>query len=147
MGSEVVTPTWRTWYDFDLAYDAWKKNYDASPTSAGQFFHGGEILPDGSTILESETFEVIQIDFDNDTSTVTVKDVTIPRTRADMKKLYEFDPTTDKRKDIVGDHPKKTEFYKQFITDMEEALVRDEDDTLWLNFNKTIKSIKKSDYL
>lgn len=141
MGNEILTPKWRTWDDFDTEYDAWKQRVDASGiASIGPFFSGGEILPDGSTVLEDHEFERIEVDHENDTSTVTIiNEGTIPRSRVDMKKLYEFDPSTDDRSDIKGTRARRTKFYKEFISDMERAKGRDPDKTIWINTFKRIK--------
>ena len=62
--TEILTPTWSTWDDFHAEYDLWKEDYAGSPASAGQFFKGGEILPDGSTIsLNKERFIVPELLF------------------------------------------------------------------------------------
>lgn len=139
-----VKPTWATWDDFDAEYIAWRRDYEATPASAGQFFKGGEILPDGSTILESPNFERISVDINNDTSTITIVEPQIPRTRMDMKKLMEFDPQTDKRSDIKGDHARKHVFYTEYITDIERAKARDKDETdAWVNtFKKVSDQLK-----
>ena len=141
MGTEILNPTWATWSAFDTEYDAWKQRVDASGVaSIGVFFSGGEILPDGSTVLEDYEFERIEVDYDNDTSTVTiVNEGKIPRSRLDMKKLYEFDPRTEDRSDIDGTRARRTKFYKDFISDMERAKKRDPDKTIWINTFKRVK--------
>ncbi len=137
MGSEILTPTWATWNDFHAEYTPWLRDYEASPASAGKFFSGGEILPDGSTVLEDYTFENISVDFENESNSKAdiVTEPRIPRSRMDMKKLHEFDPRFDRRSDIKGDRAKDSKFYKEYITDVERA--RDEGEegqtTPWVN--------------
>lgn len=123
MGEEILTPTWATWDDFHAEYIPWRKDYEASPASAGKFFSGGEILPDGSTVLEDYTFENIYVDFENEENSKAeiVTEPKIPRSRMDMKKLHEFDARFDKRSDIKGDRAKDSKFYKEYITDVEKA--------------------------
>lgn len=141
MGYEVLTPSWSSWDDFDTEYDAYKQRVDASGiASIGPFFSGGEILPDGSTVLEGHEFERINVDASNDTSTTTIlNEGTIPRSRVDMKNLYEFDPSTDDRSDIKGTRARRTKFYKEFISDMERAKDRDPNKTVWVNTFKRLK--------
>ena len=80
------------------------------------------------------------MDASNDTSTTTIlNEGTIPRSRVDMKNLYEFDPSTDDRSDIKGTRARRTKFYKEFISDMERAKERDPDKTIWVNTFKRIK--------
>jgi hypothetical protein len=141
VGTEILVPKWATWSAFDTEYDAWKQRVDASGVaSIGVFFSGGEILPDGSTVLEDYEFERIEVDHDNDTSTVTIlNEGKIPRSRLDMKKLYEFDPRTEDRSDIEGTRARRTKFYKDFISDIERAKKRDPDKTIWINTFKRLK--------
>lgn len=139
MGTEILKPTWSTWDDFDAEYIPWRKSYEASPLAAGQFFKGGEILPDGSTILESPNFETITVDFEGDTSTITLVEGEIPRSRVDMKNLYSFDHKTDTRSDIKGTRARKTKFYKEYIQDMEDAESRDPEETIWIDTFKRLR--------
>jgi hypothetical protein len=141
VGTEILVPTWATWKLFDDEFDNWKQRRDASGiASVGPFFSGGEILPDGSTVLEDYEFERIEVDYDNDTSTVTIlNEGKIPRSRLDMKKLYEFDPRTEDRSDIDGTKARRTKFYKDFISDIERAKKRDPDKTIWINTFKRVK--------
>jgi len=132
MSTEILVPDWATWDDFDTEYDAWKQRLDASGiASVGPFFKGGEILPDGSTILEDYEFERYTVNVE-DESANTIDSIRnegkIPRSRLDMKRLYEFDPRTDSREDIKGTRARQTEFYKEFISDMEKAKARDPDE-------------------
>ena len=130
----IVKPTWKTWDDFYEEYDAWLVNYDASPASAGLFFSGGEILPDGSIILESGKFETIKIDYKNDTSETTINEIGGPRTRLDMYHLYKNDPQRDSIDDNKGTFARQTAFYKEYIMDMEDAKCRDSEETDgWIN--------------
>jgi len=136
MGTEILTPTWADWDSFDDDYDAWKQRLDASGiASVGPFFSGGEILPDGSTILEDYEFEryitnLASLNEDNaDTYTDPVRNEgRIPRSRLDMKRLYEFDPQTDTRSDIKGTRARRSKFFKEYIADMERAKERDPDE-------------------
>jgi hypothetical protein len=124
MGNEILNPNWSSWDSFYLEYDAWVKDYMATPASAGKFFSGGEILPDGSTVLEDYTYEVFTASTAGTGSiphNVELYDGhKIPRTRTDMHRL------------------RRTEFYKQYISDIEKARSRDPDDVdLWIdNFKK-----------
>lgn len=127
--TEILNPTWATWEEFFTEYDAWRVTYEASPSAAPRFFKGGEILPDGSTVLESVA-SPIQAEI-------------VPRTKLDMKTLYEFDPMVDSRGDIQGTHAKSTRFYKEFITDMEKAKEGDVEE-YWVNFNNPTPKFRKS---
>jgi hypothetical protein len=130
--TDILTPDWATWDDFDTEYDAWKQRVDASGiASIGPFFSGGEILPDGSTVLEDYEFERYTVSVASPSSNspdVVYTEGKIPRTRLDMKKLYEFDPRTDTRADIKGTRARQSKFYKEFISDMERAKNRDPDE-------------------
>jgi len=129
MGSEKIVPTWKTWAEFDAEYTTWRLSYEASPSGTPRFFHGGERLPDGSTVLES-------------VASPTQAQI-VPRTRVDMKELYSFDPNTETRDDIKGTHAKKTRFYKEFIGDIEKA--KEGDETVpWVNFNTVRPRIRKN---
>ena len=141
MGDEILTPTWSNWDAFHIEYNVWKGRIDASGiASIGAFFTGGEILPDGSTALEGGEFERIAIDRDNDTAVTTIiTEGKIPRSRLDMKRLYEFDYRTDDRSDIKGTRARRTKFYKDFISDIERAKERDPDKTIWINTFKRVK--------
>lgn len=123
MGEEILTPTWATWDDFYTEYNTWRRRYEASPATAGKFFSGGEILPDGSTVLEDVTFERIIVDHENEENTVTeiITEPRIPRSRMDMKKLHEFDIRVDRRSDLKGTRVKDSKFYKEFVSDQERA--------------------------
>lgn len=141
MGDEILQPTWATWDAFDTEYNAWKTRMEASGiASIGPFFSGGEILPDGSTILEDYEFERIVVNIASDTAVTTIiTEGKIPRSRLDMKRLYEFDPRTDDRSDIKGTRARRTKFYKDFISDIERAKERDPDKTVWINTFKRVK--------
>jgi hypothetical protein len=141
VGDEILTPTWSNWKAFHTEYNAWKTRIDASGiASIGAFFTGGEILPDGSTALEGGEFERIVVDIENDTAVTTIiTEGKIPRSRLDMKRLYEFDPRTDDRSDIKGTRARRTKFYKEFISDIERAKEGDPDKTIWINTFKRIK--------
>ena len=152
MSTEILTPTWSTWDAFDTEYDAWKQRLDASGiASVGPFFSGGEILPDGSTILEDHEFERLTATTDMLSSPYSVdadpilNAGTIPRSRMDMKRLYEFDPRVDRREDIKGTRARRTKFYEEFISDMERAKERDPDevDATVDTFSKVTKQLKK----
>jgi hypothetical protein len=142
MGTETVVPTWATWDDFDTEYDAWKQRMDASGiASIGPFFKGGEILPDGSTVLEDYEFErfTVNVESEEDNpSDIIYTEGKIPRSRLDMKRLYEFDPRTDKRSDIKGTRARRTKFYREFISDMEAAKARNPD-----KVDATVDTFKK----
>lgn len=129
MGTEILTPTWQTWDDFDTEYDVWKQRVDASGiASIGPFFTGGEILPDGSTVLEDYEFERYTVNIASESanpSDVIYSEGKIPRSRLDMKRLYEFDPRTDTRSDIKGTRARLSKFYEEYISDMERAKARD----------------------
>ena len=138
--TEILTKTWETWEEFDTEYDAWRRSYEASPSAAGQFFKGGEILPDGSTIIESPNFETITIDYNNDTSTIVIVEPEIPRTRMDMKNLMEYDLQTDTKDDIKGTYARKHAFFKSHVEDMEKA----KEETVYGKWVSTFR--KLSDY-
>lgn len=138
MGTEILTPTWATWALFDAEYDVWKNDYMASPASAGKFFSGGEILPDGSTVLEDYTYEVFTASTGGTGSipyNVRLYDGhKIPRSRTDMANLYKWDFNTQSRRDLKGTRVRETEFYKQYLSDIEKAKERDPDDVdLWID--------------
>jgi hypothetical protein len=141
VGDEILTPTWSNWEAFNSEYSTWVRKVDASGiASIGAFFTGGEILPDGSTALEGGEFERIVVDIENDTAVTTIiTEGKIPRSRLDMKRLYEFDPRTDDRSDIKGTRARRTKFYKEFISDIERAKEGDPDKTIWINTFKRIK--------
>ena len=141
MGDEILKPSWENWDAFDTEYDVWKNRVCASGiASIGAFFSGGEILPDGSTVLEDYEFERIVINVDDDTAVTTIlREGSIPRSRLDMKGLYEFDPRTDDSSDIKGTRARETTFYQEFISDMERAKERDPDKTIWVNTLGRIK--------
>ncbi len=141
MGDEILTPTWNSWQAFDTDYDAWKTRIDASGiASVGDFFSGGEILPDGSTVLEAGEFERITVNIASDTAVTTIiTEGKIPRSRLDMKRLYEFDSRTDDRSDIKGTRARRTKFYKDFISDIERAKDGDPSKTIWINTFKRVK--------
>jgi hypothetical protein len=132
MSTDILTPDWATWEKFDTEYDAYKQRLDASGVaSVGVFFKGGEILPDGSTVLEDYEFERYTVNVASESanpSDVVRNEGNIPRSRLDMKKLYEYDPRVDKRSDIKGTRARRSKFYKEFITDMEKAKDRDPDE-------------------
>jgi hypothetical protein len=152
VGNEILTPTWATWDAFHTEYDAWVKDYMASPASAGQFFSGGEILPDGSTVHEDYTYEVFTASMATGGTGSIPHNVTlhtghrIPRSRTDMHELYKFNPLTDKRSDLKGTRVRQTEFYKSYIQDIEDAKNRDPDDVdLWINnFKKISPQVERS---
>ena len=141
MGDEILTPTWSNWEAFDTEYNVWMGRIDASGVaSIGDFFSGGEILPDGSTVLEAGEFERITVSIASDTAVTTIiTEGKIPRSRLDMKRLYEFDPRTDDRSDIRGTRARRTKFYKEFISDIERAKEGDPDKTIWINTFKRVK--------
>lgn len=130
--TEILQRTWETWDDFEEEWYAYRKRLDASGiASVGPFFSGGEILPDGSTVLEDYEFERYTVNVASETanpSDVIRTEGRIPRSRLDMKKLYEFDPRTDTRADIKGTRARQSKFYKEFISDMERAKNRDPDE-------------------
>lgn len=132
MGDEILVPDWDSWDSFDTEYDRWKQRLDASGiASVGPFFKGGEILPDGSTVLEDYEFERYTVNVASESanpSDVIYTEGKIPRSRLDMKRLYEFDPRTDERSDIKGTRARRSKFYKEFISDMERAKARDPDE-------------------
>ncbi len=141
MGDEILQPTWATWRLFDTEYGVWLRRIDASGiASVGDFFSGGEILPDGSTVLEAGEFERITVSIASDTAVTTIiTEGKIPRSRLDMKRLYEFDPRTDDRSDIKGTRARRTKFYKDFISDIERAKDGDPSKTIWINTFKRVK--------
>jgi len=132
MGDEILVPDWDSWDSFDTEYDRWKQRLNASGiASVGPFFKGGEILPDGSTVLEDYEFERYTVNVASESanpSDVIYTEGKIPRSRLDMKRLYEFDPRTDERSDIKGTRARRSKFYKEFISDMERAKARDPDE-------------------
>jgi len=151
MGTEILNPTWATWDAFDTEYDVWKNDYMASPASAGKFFSGGEILPDGSTVLEDYVYEEFTASTAGTGSiphNVTLyTGHKIPRSRTDMHELYAFDPLTGKRSDLKGTRVRQLEFYKQYIQDIEDAKNRDPDDVdLWIdNFRMISPQIEEQE--
>ncbi len=132
MSTEILKPTWATWDAFDLEYDAWKNDYMASPASAGKFFSGGEILPDGSTVLEDYTYETFTASTAGTGSipyNVELYDGhSIPRSRTDMARLYAFDHQNQTRRDLKGTRIKELEFYKQYMKDIEDAERKDKNE-------------------
>ena len=141
MGDEILTPTWSSWDAFHTEYNVWMRRIDASGVaSIGDFFSGGEILPDGSTVLEAGEFERITVSIASDTAVTTIiTEGKIPRSRLDMKRLYEFDYRTDDRSDIKGTRARRTKFYKDFISDIERAKDGDPSKTIWINTFKRVK--------
>jgi len=149
--TEILTPTWSSWDSFHAEYDAWVSDYMASPASAGKFFSGGEILPDGSTVIEDYVYEVFTASTAGTGSiahNVRLYDGhKIPRTRTDMHNLYKFDPRVDTRRDIKGTHARRTEFYKQYISDIEKARQQDPEKVgRWIdNFKKISSQLEEAD--
>jgi hypothetical protein len=147
--TEILQRTWETWDDFEEEWYAWRKRLDASGiASIGPFFTGGEILPDGSTVLEDYEFERYTVNVASESanpSDVVYTEGKIPRSRLDMKRLYEFDPRVDKRSDIKGTRARRTKFYKEFISDMERAKARDRDevDAVVDNFKRLKPQLEK----
>lgn len=131
MSDEILKPDWDSWDSFYDEWYAWRKRLDASGiASIGPFFSGGEILPDGSTVLEDYEFERYTVNVASESanpSDVVMNEGKIPRSRLDMKRLYEFDPLVDTRADIKGTRARESKFYKEFISDMERAKARDPD--------------------
>jgi hypothetical protein len=120
----------------------------ASPASAGKFFSGGEILPDGSTVLEDYVYEVISINASNTNATVTIyTDHQIPRSRTDMHNLYAFDHQRESRKDLHGTRVRQTTFYKEYLKDIEDAKGRDPEAGPWVNtFKRLSPQLDESEY-
>lgn len=148
---EILSPTWATWDLFDAEYTPWRKDYEASPASAGKFFSGGEILPDGSTVIEDYVYEVFTASGDNASLPYNIDLYTghkIPRSRTDMYRLHSFDPRTDTRSDIQGTRARRTKFYREYISDVESVRMNDpkEDTGHWINnFKKISPQIKEGD--
>lgn len=104
---KIVQKTWETWDEFDTAYDSWKKRVDASPGEIAPFFKAGQILPDGSTVIEAVS------------SPLQSK---IPRTSVDMNKLFKFDLKVNTPDDIKGTQARNTVFFREYIVkDVQEA--------------------------
>lgn len=139
---EVLKPTWATWDDFHTEYVPWRKDYEASPASAGKFFSGGEILPDGSTVLEDYVYESFTASGDNASLPHNVRlytDHMIPRSRTDMRNLYAFDHLTQKRGDLKGTRVRQMEFYKQYLSDIDKAKQKDPEEVdHWIDTFKKI---------
>lgn len=139
----IYKPTWATWDDFNAEYVVWRKDYEASPASAGKFFSGGEILPDGSTVLEDYTYEVFTATAGSNASLphriLLYTGHSIPRSRTDRYYLYAFDPRVDTRDNVKGTETRRLKFYKEYLSDIDKIRSNDprEDTGIWIdNFRK-----------
>ena len=141
---EILSPTWSTWDEFDTEYIAWRKDYEASPASAGKFFSGGEILPDGSIVIEDYVYETFTATANSNASLphrITLyTGHAIPRSRTDRYYLYAYDPKFNVRDDIKGTETRRTRFYKEYISDVERIQSEDPEESTgrWINNFKKI---------
>lgn len=140
---QILNPTWSTWDAFETEYVAWRKDYEASPASAGKFFSGGEILPDGSTVLEDYVYETFTASGSNATLPHRIELYTghrIPRSRTDRYYLHAFDPLVDTRDNVKGTETRRLKFYKEYLDDIDRIRSNDprEDTGRWINNFKKI---------